>query len=82
MEEPNTSQALKEVSVECEMAWPAYSTVFDYRPNLSNERNFAFACKFCIAGKIIHANKSSAANLKKHINVSIIYLIKIVYAKK
>lgn len=72
-EEASTSQSVKKV--ECEMPWPAYSDVFDFRPNLSNENNFAFACKFCAAGKIIHANKTSAANLKKHINASIIYLL-------
>ncbi|KAM0731593.1 hypothetical protein ACS0PU_002653 [Formica fusca] len=70
MEEANMSQPLKEVNVECEMPWPAYSKIFDFRPNLSNEKDFAFACKFCIGGKIIHANKSSAANLKKHLNTS------------
>lgn len=76
MEEASTSQSLKEKeNIECEMPWPAYSKVFDFRPNLSKEKNFAFVCKFCINGKIIHASKSTAANLKKHINVSIIYLI-------
>lgn len=72
MEEASTSQSSKEM--ECEIPWPAYSKVFHFRPNLSNEKNFAFACKFCAGEKIIHANKTSAANLKKHIKVSIIYL--------
>jgi len=77
MEEASTSNSnSSKENVECEihMPWPAYSKVFDFRPNLSKEKNLAFACKYCIGGKIIHANKSSAANLKKHLHVSIIYL--------
>lgn len=72
MEKVSTSQSSKEM--ECEMPWRVYSKVFDFRPNLSNKKNFAIACKFCAGEKIIHANKTSAANLKKHINISIIYL--------
>ena len=83
MEEANTSQSSRE-NVECEVPWPAYSKVFDFLLNLSNEKNYAFAYKFCIGGKIIHANKSFAANLKKHLNVSIIYLFnkKFIFVEK
>ncbi|KAM0726191.1 hypothetical protein ACS0PU_008272 [Formica fusca] len=57
-------------SLNKKMPWPAFSEVFTFQPTFSNENNFAFSCKFCVGGKIIHANKSSSANLKKHINVS------------
>lgn len=52
------------------MPWPAFSEVFIFWPTFNNENNLAFSCKFCVGGKIIHANKSSSANLKKHVNVS------------
>lgn len=67
MEKASTSQSQSK-DINMEMPWPAYSAVFDFQPNLSNEKNFAFACKCCIGAKIIHANKSSAANLRKHLN--------------
>jgi len=78
-EEASTSQSSHfSRDDEDEMPWPAYSTVFDFRQNLSNEKNLAFVCKFCIGGKIIHANKSSSSNLKKHIKVCItIYLFRL-----
>lgn len=57
-------------SLNKKMPWPAFSEVFIFQPTFSKENNFAFSCKFCVGGKIIHANKSSSANLKKHINVS------------
>jgi len=62
------------------MPWPAFSEVFIFRPTFSNKNNFAFSCKFCVGEKIIHANKSSSANLKKHVNVSFIsFTINIIF---
>ncbi|XP_018400179.1 PREDICTED: uncharacterized protein LOC108777723 [Cyphomyrmex costatus] len=52
------------------MPWPAYSEIFKFDSKLSNEKNYAFVCKFCFGQKIIHANKTSTANLRKHINIS------------
>lgn len=73
----STSTSSEKVT-EIEIPWPVYSNVFNIREDLSNERNYAFACKLCFNGKIIHANKSSAANLKKHMKVFINLFIKII----
>lgn len=70
----STSQSTSEiVEIDYKAPWPAYSEIFVLEPKLSNEKNFAFTCKFCLGKKIIHANRSSTANLKKHINVSCIF---------
>jgi hypothetical protein len=77
-EEASTSQSMNEI--DCKAPWPAYSEIFKFESNLSNEKNFAFVCKLCLSRKIIHANRSSTANSKKHINVSfIIYLFIYLY---
>lgn len=73
-EQASTSEPASEI--ECKAPWPAYAEIFTFEPKLSNEKNFAFTCKFCLSRKIIHASKSSTANLKKHITVSFIYLSK------
>lgn len=54
--------------------WPAYAEIFEVREHLGNETNWAFLCKMCINKKIIHASKTSTANLRKHICVSL-YII-------
>lgn len=65
-EKANTSQIEK-------MPWPAFSEVFLFQPTSGKENKLAFKCKFCVGGKIKHANKTSSANFKKHINVSYIF---------
>lgn len=55
--------------------WPTYKEIFVFEPELSNEKNYAFTCKLCLGKKIIHASKSSTANLKKHISVSLVFLL-------
>jgi len=73
-EQASTSQSMN--ITDCKIPWPAYSEFFAFEPKLSTENNFAFTCKLCLWGKkIIHANKSSTANLKKHINVSLIFYL-------
>lgn len=57
------------------MPWPAYAEVFELHEKLRNEKNWAFLCKICIGKKIIHASRTSTANLRKHISVSFIYSI-------
>lgn len=81
-EQPSTSQSPCET--DSKTPWPAYSEFFSFESKLSNETNFAFTCKLCFNRKIIHANRSSTSNLKKHVNVSfnfyfyyIMYVIKI-----
>lgn len=72
----STSEIVENVEIDLidyKAPWPAYSEIFTFEPKLSNEKNFAFTCKYCIGKKIIHANRSSTANLKKHINVSCIF---------
>lgn len=59
-------------SVTYEMPWPAYSEAFQIQGDLNNDKNYVFLCKICIGKKLIHASKSSAANLKKHLQVNII----------
>lgn len=62
-----------ETSQTEKMPWPAFSEVFCFQPTSNKENNLAFQCKFCVGGKIIYANKSSSANLKKHTSVSYIF---------
>lgn len=58
--------------IESKMPWLAYSDVFEFQPNISSGKKLAFSCKLCVGKKIIHADKSSMSNLKKHVNVSIV----------
>jgi len=64
------SQSSQEESESTKMPWPAYREIFDLKQHLSNDKNWAFLCKMCIGNKIIHASKTSTANLRKHISVS------------
>lgn len=57
---------------ECKMPWPAYAEIFEFQQNLGNDKNWGFLCKICIGKIIIHASKSSTANLRKHISVSVV----------
>lgn len=62
-----TSQSLEKTN---KMPWPIYAEVFELEEKLGNEKNWAFSCKVCVGKKIIHASKTSTANLRKHISVS------------
>lgn len=56
---------------KCEVPWPAYAQIFELQQKLGNEKNWAFLCKICCGKKIIYASKTSTANLRKHISVSL-----------
>ncbi|XP_039304999.1 uncharacterized protein LOC113005993 isoform X2 [Solenopsis invicta] len=47
--------------------WPAYAEAFEVQEELGNEKNLALLCKICIGKKIIHASRTSTANLRKHL---------------
>ncbi|XP_039311866.1 uncharacterized protein LOC113005211 isoform X3 [Solenopsis invicta] len=64
----STSQSASETDYET--PWPAYSEIFKFEPKLSSEKNFSFLCKLCLTKKIIHANKTSTSNLRKHTRIS------------
>lgn len=61
----------KAAEKECEIPWPAYAEIFELQQKLGNEKNWAFLCKICVGKKIIHASKTSTANLRKHMSVSL-----------
>jgi len=56
---------------ECEIPWPPCAEIFELQQKLGNEKNWAFLCKICVGRKIIHASKTSTANLRKHMSVSL-----------
>lgn len=56
---------------ECKIPWPAYAEIFELQQKLGNEKNWAFLCKICVGRKIIHASRTSTANLRKHMSVSL-----------
>jgi len=66
-------EASQSSNEERKMPWPAYAEIFQLQEKFGNEKNLAFLCKICIGKKIIHANRTSTANLRKHINVSFLY---------
>lgn len=72
-EDENTSQKSLS-SATSEVPWPAYSEAFEVQTNVNDDKNYVFLCKLCIGKKFIHASKSSSANLKKHLHVSIIFI--------
>ncbi|XP_018358223.1 PREDICTED: uncharacterized protein LOC108758010 [Trachymyrmex cornetzi] len=63
-ESPNKGKSSK-------MPWPAYVEIFEeeiFQEKFGNDKNLSFLCKICINKKIIHANKTSTSNLRKHMN--------------
>jgi len=61
-------EASQSSNEERKMPWPAYAEIFQLQEKFGNEKKLAFLCKICIGKKIIHANRTSTANLRRHIN--------------
>ena len=68
---PHLSDMEKEA--ETRMPWPAYAEVFEFLT--SDGKNDSFRCKLCAGGKRIQSSQSSIANLKKHVQVSLLKYI-------
>lgn len=66
-------EASQSSNKKCKMPWPAYAEIFELQEKLGKEKNLVFLCKNCIGKKIIHASRTSTANLTKHMNVSLLY---------
>ncbi|XP_039304998.1 uncharacterized protein LOC113005993 isoform X1 [Solenopsis invicta] len=56
--------------------WPAYAEAFEVQEELGNEKNLALLCKICIGKKIIHASRTSTANLRKHLTAKHQHILK------
>ena len=72
-------QSSKENKVN-KIPWPAHAEVFEVQEELGNEKNLAFLCKICIGKKIIHASRTSTANLRKHLTVSLFTVLLLFFA--